>query len=391
MTILEIIFVTLMAYLGLSGLYQTVLAIASYTHKKKEQQKTAKTNKLLVLVPAYKCDEVILHTVKKNLRLKYLYPQTAFDLQVIADQLQPETLLRLKEMGASVHKVSFEKSTKVKSLQSAIQANEKQYDGVIVLDADNVAEFNMLFQANKYLNYGYEVIQGNRKAANSNSTFALLDGLSEKANTKMLCEGANQLGLSSKLSGSAMVFNYNTFAEAIMQMTAIGGFDKELELYFTSQKTFIKYADEIVVFDEKITSSEAFATQRGRWLQAQYNFLKASILPASKSLFNGNVDYFHKALQLALPPRALSPFVLTLGFAVSAILGYQTGIFLSLVGLALTMGSYLLVLKPSDFIHDLVKLAGAMPALAKSVIKSLSIMNKAKKEFLHTEHKVVTS
>jgi len=391
MIVLQIILATILAYLTLSGLYQAVLALASGIRLKAQDVQKEKYNRFLVLVPAYKCDEVILQSVKKNMGMKYLYPKTHFDITVIADQIESSTKEKLEELGARVHSVSFEKSTKAKSLQSAITANEEQYDAVVVLDADNIAGINFLNKANHALNSGQKIIQGNRKAANKNSAFALLDGLSEAANTKMLCQGANALGLSSKLSGSAMVFEYELFAEAIMKMEAIGGFDKELELYFTRQGDYIHYANELVVLDEKISDSGAFAKQRGRWLQAQYNFFKVSLVPACQELFKGNKDYFHKTMQLALPPRALSPFVLVAASAIAFLAGLQALALIGLLGFMLTIGSYLLVLNIDDLFTNAIKIASALPALSISVIKSLAIMKRAKTEFIHTEHKVAIS
>lgn len=389
MILLEIIFALILTYLALAGLYQSVLALAAFRKNKKGKLLKTKDQSILVLVPAYACDQVILNSVKKNMDIKLSYSKANFDYTVIADRLKKETIHQLRSLGAKVHEVSFEKSTKVKALQSAISANQDHYDAVVILDADNIIENNFLSKSNKYLNQGFEIIQGNRMAANKNSAFALLDGLSETANTKMLCEGANRLGLSSKLSGSGMVFTYALFKEAIMQMEAIGGFDKELELYFTSKGHFIYYVDDLIVLDEKIDDSEAFARQRGRWLQAQYNFFKQSIKPAVKQLLKGNIDYFHKTMQLALPPRALSPFVLFFVTALSMIMGLETATIIGLIGFTLTIGSYLMVLSFKELLINSTLIMKALPRLFISVLKSLAIMKKAKKEFIHTQHKVL--
>lgn len=390
MRLLDTLLVFILGYLAISGLYQTIMALASYRKANKPAKVSDDQQKFWMLIPAYNCDEVIINTVKKNIRLKYLYPKSHFDLTVIADKLKEETKEKIQKLGAHVHEVEFKKSTKVKSLQSAIEVNIKDYNAVIILDADNIADFNFLNKANCYLNRGHQIIQGNRVAANKNSAFALLDGLSEAANTKMLCEGANRLGLSSKLSGSGMVFTYDLFAEAIMKMEAIGGFDKELELYFTQKGDFVHYTGDLIIKDEKIDNSEAFARQRGRWLQAQYNFFKKSIIPSLKYLAKGNIDYFHKTIQLALPPRALSPFVLVMFTLISVILGLKVAAIIGAIGLVLTMGSYMLVLDSKELFNNGIDLLKAMPVLFISVIKSLIIMKKAKKEFIHTKHKVVT-
>jgi hypothetical protein len=57
---------------------------------------------------------------------------------VIADSLQSATLSVLRELPIRVIDVSFESSTKVKSLNAALQALPDDYDYAVILDADNV-------------------------------------------------------------------------------------------------------------------------------------------------------------------------------------------------------------------------------------------------------------
>ncbi|WP_268125170.1 glycosyltransferase family 2 protein [Roseivirga pacifica] len=387
--LLYILLMPLATYLALAGLYQFILAVASHKTLKVAAIKNSLNNRFLVLVPAYKADAVILHSTVKNIAMKYQYPKSHFDYVVIADQLKQSTIAGLKANGAQVHEVSFEKSTKVKALQSAMaKYSAKDYDGVVILDADNVVEDNFLNKANSYLNRGYNVIQGNRKSANSNTTFALLDGLSETANTQLLCKGANALGLSSKLSGSGMVFTIQAFEKAIYDLTAIGGFDKEMELFYTQAWDYIQYADDLVVYDEKIASAGDFSKQRGRWLEAQYSFLKKSIKPALRSLSIGNLDHVHKVAQLALPPRALAPFALLM-LVVAGLFTNQTVLITSLIGFVALSLSYLLVLPSKTLKKQFIPLLMAFPSLIASAIGALGNIKKSRKGFIHTPHKLV--
>ncbi len=378
-------------YLTLSGLYQLMLALASKSGTPQICEFDSVKRKILVLVPAYKEDNVIIKSTSKNLGLKYSYPKSMFDYVVISDGLKPETNKKLKALGAHVLKVSFNKSTKVKSLQAAMSEFQDNYDGVVILDADNVVKMNFLYKANHYLSCGYKAIQGIRMAANAQTDIALMDGLSETANTAMLCKGANRLGFSSKLSGSAMVFDYNLFKSLVFDLKAIGGFDKELELAITKGKEFIKYAEDIIVSDEKVSNSQAFAKQRGRWLQAQYSYFGKSIFPASKALAQGNLDHFHKVMQLALPPRVLGPFALSIMILLSAFTGnFSIGI-VALVGFISTGASYLLILPVKSISDNLYSMIGSLPKLLFGTFKALTLMKKSKSTFLHTEHLLVNS
>lgn len=388
--ILSILLFPLVAYLAIAGIYQLVLAIASQVTNNESFSPVDKQHKFLVLVPAYKEDAVILESTKKNLGLKYTYHRDLFDYVVIADGLKPETNKALQAMGAKVHIVNFDKSTKVKSLQSAMRQYKTDYEGVVVLDGDNIVNLSFLTKASHYLNQGYCAIQGQRVAANSQSVMAILDGFSETANNAMLCKGANLLGLSSKLSGSGMVFTYELFKSAIDQLEAIGGFDKEMELLLTSQRVYIKYAHDLIVEDEKVAAYEDYAKQRGRWLEAQYNFLRKEINPSIKALIKGNRDYFHKTLQLALPPRALAPFVML----VCVLPAYQVSdilFIMALAGFLSNMGSYLITIPKAPLFKHSWAIFKALPSLVKSTVKALTWMKRSRTEFLHTSHSLVES
>lgn len=388
-TLLEYTLLPIVAYLALSGIYQLLLALASHFKTKRPTAINHGFSKFLILVPAYKEDAVIKYSVSKNMSARYEYPRESFDLVVIADQLQDETKKDLKNLGAKVHSVSFEKSTKVKSLQSAIAKYSKGYDAVVVLDADNVMEQGFLFKANQWILSGTKALQGLRKAANSNTSTALMDGLSEVANTEMLCKGANRLGFSSKLSGSAMVFDFDLFKETINQCQAIGGFDKEMELMLIKQGEYIQYSSDVSVLDQKVSSTNAFTKQRGRWLEAQYSFFKKSFGESWKLLAKGNVDFFHKVMQLALPPRAVAPFAMVLMIGLGWLINSNlitAGSTIALIALTL---SYLLVLPIERLLSQSLTIATSIPKIGWAAFKSLWLMSKSKQEFIHTQHELI--
>ncbi len=389
-TIVSILILPLVAWLAIAGVYQLVLALASQVASKESFEANETPNRFLILVPAYQEDAVILESTRKNLALRYEYHRDLFDYVVIADGLKAETKAALRSLGALVHTVNFEKSTKVKALQSAMRQFNKDYDGVVILDADNVVNLSFLRKASLYLNQGYTAMQGQRRAANSQSAMAILDGFSETANNAMLCQGANRLGLSSKLSGSGMVFTYDLFESVVFQLEAIGGFDKEMELMLTRQQVYIKYATDMVVSDEKVASFEAYSRQRGRWLESQYSFFKKEMVPALKGLKEGKRDYLHKTLQLALPPRALAPLAL-MACTITAFWLTEALFFVALAGLTANIASYLITIPSGPLFKHSWVIFKALPSLFSSTLGALKWMKRSRTEFLHTSHNLVQS
>ena len=377
-------------YLALAAVYQLVLALASKRYRSpKLGAKSA--GRTLILVPAYREDAVILASTEAN--LKQIPQDGSCDYLVVADKLKHETVEKLIDLGAEVLEVNFEKSTKVKSLKAAMEfkAGRMDYRHVVILDADNQLDEDFIPVALQYRALGYRVLQGERLAANSHNGMEILDGLSEKANQEMLCKGANQLGFSSKLTGSAMVLDFDLFQLVLQLLRAIGGFDKEMELLLTAMGESIQYAPELRVWDEKVSSSGAFAKQRGRWLESQYTFLKKSIRSATRGLLRGNSDYFHKSMQLALPPRVLAPVALLFFTVLATLIGFTGLAWFSALALVALIGSYLLVLPSTLWKADLGKILLALPGLVGSAFQALTWMKRSKKEFLHTSHSLQKS
>ena len=128
------------------------------------------------------------------------------------------------------------------------------YYNVVILDADNVVRPDFLSQLNILCSI-YDAIQCHRCAKNANNDVAVLDGTSEEINNTIFRKAHNRLGLSSALIGSGMCFDYELFKKNVFQLSTAGE-DREMEALLLHQEIFIKYAPDIHVFDEKVSSQE---------------------------------------------------------------------------------------------------------------------------------------
>ena len=175
-------------------------------------------------------------------------------------------------------------------------------------------------------------------------------------------------------------------------VTAVGGFDKEIELKMLKEGHKIVYLDDAVVFDEKIQKSEVFGNQRRRWLSAQFHYFRKDFLNALKDLFlKGNVDYFDKAIQFIQPPRILllgAVIINSIGFILANyLLDNQimyTNCWISLV-IACVFSFVFSV--PRSFYN--LKTLSALASLPKGMLMMLLSLLKIKganKTFIHTQH-----
>ena len=392
--IIKIIEIVLFVYMAVAAVYFFIYAFAGIFPIKHKKEITQKLHKFAVLIPGYKEDTVIID-VARDATLQN-YPADKFEVVIIADSFKPSTIVELKKLPIRVIEVSFEKSTKSKALNKAMEILGDNYDVALILDADNVMETDFLTKMNVAFNRGYKAVQGHRAAKNTNTSFAILDAVSEEINNHIFRKGHRVLNMSCGLIGSGMAFEYAFFKETMQNVLAVGGFDKELELKLSLNKIMVEYLPEAYVYDEKVQDSKNFSNQRRRWLSAQVTYLRLYFLKGIYHLiFKGNLVFFDKVFQMLQPPRILLlGFVTILAFIrvvlaifnvsidTFSLLNVQEWIFLFL----LVFVSFLLSV-PRKF-YD-AKTFNAILTLPKGFILmfiSLLTIKGANKKFIHTEH-----
>jgi cellulose synthase/poly-beta-1,6-N-acetylglucosamine synthase-like glycosyltransferase len=289
--------------LGISTIYLLVYAIASRFFKTPVFETPTTSKRFLVLIPAYKEDEIIIETAKALACQSY--PEDAREFVVIADRMYASTNKQLMEMGFTVLIYEPYNSLKAKALQFAMSHYEKEsFDVVVVLDADNIVEQTFLQQLNKAFNAGLKAVQAHRMAKKAKNDIAVLDGISEEINNALFRKGHAALGISSALIGSGMAFTFDWFKQVIGQLTTSGE-DKELELFLLQDKINVYYLDDVVVLDEKVTRSKTFFNQRRRWLASQLYIFGKAIRKLPTAILSLQIDYIDKVIQWMMPPRVV--------------------------------------------------------------------------------------
>ncbi len=374
----------LLIYLAFAAGYQLVFSAAGLFRPRRMPAKDKIQRKFAVLIPAYREDRVIAETAKKALEQDY--PQELFEVIVIADQLQPETLARMGQLPIRILQVAMDQSTKSKALNLALKALPASYDAVVILDADNWMEPGFLKTINAAMQAGYQAVQGRRVAKNLDTPLAILDGASEDINNQIYGTGQRMLGFSARLAGSGMAFDYALFTEIMSTVNAIGGFDKELELKLTQRGIRIEYEPNARVLDEKVRQSSQFAKQRGRWIAAQFHYAGRFLPKAALALVvKGNADFFNKALQMILPPRLFTPALLFLGFLAGLLVSLPLALF-SGAWFAASVLAFLLAFPRHLYRRPYRAALWRIPYVLWLQIASMKYWRKALKRFLHTAH-----
>lgn len=384
--IFSIAFTLVFIYLGIYSLYLFVFSVVGKLILKKAPPLAAAYSKFVIYICAYKEDAIILNSAAQSLTIDY--PQDKFHVCVIADSMQPETIVKLKEMPLQVVEVVFESSTKSKALHKAIENTFEDFDAAVVFDIDNVAAPDYLHHINNYLHAGDRVIQGHRVAKNTETPVAILDAISEEINNHIFRKAQRVFNLSAAIIGSGMALEYRLFKDTMAKIDAVGGFDKEMGLVLTRQNIHVAYADAALIYDEKVSNPEVFKKQRRRWLSAQFNLLKTYGMTGFTELFkHGNFDYFNEIYQTAILPRILMLGLMPLMLIVSILtpgVGPSWQMWLTATALCY-IG--ILVAVPGQFFNG--KLLGAVlkiPLIFFTMLLLLFKLKGANKKFIHTPH-----
>ena len=369
-----------------SVIYVVFFAIISLFYEKEDRiamhaaALSSRLNKFLILYPAYKEDKVIVNAVRQFLLQDY--PKELYTVIVISDHMQPETNLKLSELPITLLQPTFEKSSKAKAMQFAIESVNTEYDNVVILDADNVVRTDFLSQLNVLCSV-YDAIQCHRCAKNANNDVAVLDGTSEEINNTIFRKAHNRLGLSSALIGSGMCFKYELFKENVFKLTTAGE-DREMEALLLHQGVFIKYASEIHVFDEKVSNQDNFQRQRMRWMTAQVQSLLSNLPKVPKALLHGNINFVDKTIQQALIPRSI--LIVLLGaisvFMTIVVPDWCEKWWILFAMLALS----LFIVIPAPLRLQSFKKILAIPNLVFKMLKNILHIDHKNTDFIHTEH-----
>ena len=384
--IIHIIDITLWVILLGSVAYVVFFAIISLFYEKEDRiaihasALSERMTRFLVLFPAYKEDKVIINAVEKFLLQEY--PTNHYTVAVISDHMQPETNDHLSKLPIRLLTPTFEKSSKAKAMQYAINEVTGDYNNVVILDADNVVRPEFLSQLNILCSI-YDAIQCHRCAKNADNDVAVLDGASEEINNTIFRKAHNRLGLSSALIGSGMCFDYELFKKNVFMLQTAGE-DREMEALLLSQEVFIKYAPDIHVFDEKVSSQDNFQRQRMRWMTAQIQSLFFQLPKLPNAIIHGKINYIDKTIQQALIPRSIL-IVLLGGISIMMTIIVpewceKWWILFVLLAVAL------FIALPSQLRFRSFAKVLAIPGLVLRMVKNILHIDRKNTDFIHTEH-----
>lgn len=383
MKIVHIVDIVLFLLMALSVAYIFMFAVASLWNRNRVKVKVnpQKINKVLILIPAYMEDKVIMDSV--NSALKQNYPKNWLHIVVISDKMSVDTNDKLSLLPIRLFKINPYRSSKALAMKLAMENfGEGEYNMVIIMDADNTFNEDFVSSLNEKFNAGVKAIQAHRIAKNTENDLSLLDAVSEEINNSIFRKGHVNLGLSSALAGSGMAFEFTWFRENVKKLETTGE-DKELELLLLKDKIYIEYIDELPVYDAKVVHQRTFYNQRRRWIGTQYAALIKGIKWLPESIVKFNFDYIDKIIQWMLLPRVVIMGLISLLAVIFLIIDWTLSIKWLILLFCLTVA--LILATPNSMLSKrTLRALRKLPVVFLLMFINLFRVRGANRNFIHT-------
>ena len=293
--------------LGLAYLY-FLLIVGRPSRSSTHSDGLQLTSRIAVAVPALNEAGVIGASVQ-NLR-NIEYPANLFDIHVVADHCTDTTAEVARAAGAEVH-VRNEgprgrKGFALDWLIRRLLEDPRQYDVIVVFDADSRAEPEFLLSASQRLADGALVVQGQRIISNpSTSLFTTMDDADMRLNNRIRNQAKDNLGLSARLMGDGMVFHRDVLEQhpwvGVQSLTE----DRDYGIYLATQGVRVRFAPAARSLSQGVAHWKDATPQRLRWYGGAFDLQRRYLPTLWKLAWRGNWDALDKFLELALPPFSM--------------------------------------------------------------------------------------
>ncbi|MDR0267369.1 glycosyltransferase family 2 protein [Paenibacillus sp.] len=277
---IDAIFIAMQVLLAAIGVYQFVFSILGLYRKKKKQHYPA-TKSFAVLVAAHN-EEQVVGALMENLK-QLDYPKDMYDVFVICDNCTDNTAKIVREHGMNAcvrtNNNLRGKGYAIEWMLKELWAMPRQYDAVVMFDADNLADVNFLKEMNDDLCSGARVVQGYIDTKNpEDSWITAAYGISYWYINRLWQLSRHNMNMANFLGGTGMCFETNLLKEIGWGATSLVE-DLEFTMRSVKRGVYPKFNYDAKVFDEKPLTFKASARQRLRWMQGHFTVARRYFFP----------------------------------------------------------------------------------------------------------------
>jgi cellulose synthase/poly-beta-1,6-N-acetylglucosamine synthase-like glycosyltransferase len=309
----DALFVTLQVILAAIAIYQFGFSLFGL-HRKKSKVQFAPEKSFAVLVAAHNEEEVV-GALMENLK-QLNYPKELYDVFVICDNCTDGTAQIVRDHGlnACVRTNSNQKGKgyAIEWMLKELWSMPRQYDAIVMFDADNLAHTEFLTEMNNDLCSGARVIQGYIDTKNpEDSWITAAYGVSYWYINRLWQLSRHNLNMANFLGGTGMCFETDLLKEMGWGATSLVE-DLEFTMRSASKGVFPKFNYDAKVFDEKPLTFKASSRQRLRWMQGHFTVARRYFFPLLwQSIKERSLTKFDLALYGANVYIVLFTFLMT--------------------------------------------------------------------------------
>jgi cellulose synthase/poly-beta-1,6-N-acetylglucosamine synthase-like glycosyltransferase len=277
---LDNIFLAIQVIIAVLGSYQLFLSFFGWFRGKKSVKHNPQKS-FAILVAAHN-EEQVVGALLENLK-SLDYPKELYDIFVICDNCTDKTAEIVREHGVYAYE-RFNNQLRGKGyaiewMLKELWKRDRNYDGVVMFDADNLVLPDYLSHMNNDLCNGSRVIQAYLDTKNPHDSWIT----SAYAITYWYCNRLWQmprtnLGMANYLGGTGMCFDSELLKEMGWGATSLVE-DLEFTMRCVMKGVKPTFNYDAKVYDEKPLTFKASARQRLRWMQGHFSVARRYFLP----------------------------------------------------------------------------------------------------------------
>ncbi|WP_138494133.1 glycosyltransferase family 2 protein [Paenibacillus pinistramenti] len=272
--------ITLQIILAVIAVYQFVFSLFGMYRKKRKIQH-APEKSFAILVAAHN-EEQVVGALMENLK-ELNYPRELYDVFVICDNCTDRTaeIVRSHGMNACVRTNNNQrgKGFAIEWMLKKLWEMPRQYDAIVMFDADNLAHPDFLKEMNNDLCEGARVIQGYIDTKNPEDSWITASyGISYWYVNRLWQLSRHNLRMANFLGGTGMCFETNLLKEMGWGATSLVE-DLEFTMRCVDRGVHPVFNYDAKLFDEKPLSFKASARQRLRWMQGHFTVARRYFFP----------------------------------------------------------------------------------------------------------------
>ncbi|MBM7566888.1 glycosyltransferase family 2 protein [Paenibacillus sacheonensis] len=310
------IIILFQVFLAFVGVYQFCISLFGIARKRKTAQHKPQKS-FAVLVAAHNEAQVVGALVENLQKLDY--PKELYDIFVICDNCTDNTAEIVRSYGVTACERKNPhlrgKGHAIEWMLKELWAMPRQYDAIVMFDADNLVGNDFLMHMNNDLCEGHKVIQGYLDTKNPTDSWVT----ASYAITYWYCNrlwqlSRRNLNMANYLGGTGMCFDTELIKEMGWGATSLVE-DLEFSMRCVKRGIHPVLNYDAKVYDEKPLTFKASARQRLRWMQGHFTVARSYFFPLLwQSIKERSFVKFDAALY------SISVYNTFLGFLVTALL-----------------------------------------------------------------------